>query len=180
MPQISVNASIISDSGGTCVCSSSNCATDPAYLSCIQEVKQDLITGTAAIAALASVLMGALANLPVGMAPGMGLNAYVCCLLDLLQQCILTNCNSVHVLCGRLPRFWVYNLPGSSCCRLLRRVRVKLLRILPTLTTNYFTVVGCFLSCLCSVCVNGWRASCRNRLFSPWVLESVFTSRACH
>lgn len=27
--------------------------------------------------------MGALANLPVGMAPGMGLNAYVCRLLDL-------------------------------------------------------------------------------------------------
>jgi xanthine/uracil/vitamin C permease (AzgA family) len=29
------------------------------------------------MSALASVLMGALANLPVGMAPGMGLNAYV-------------------------------------------------------------------------------------------------------
>lgn len=76
--QISVNASIVSDSGGTCVCNSSdNCATDATYLSCVQEVKQDLITSTAAISALSSVLMGALANLPVGMAPGMGLNAYV-------------------------------------------------------------------------------------------------------
>lgn len=74
---ISVNASIVSDSGGTCVCNSSdNCATDATYLSCVQEVKQDLITSTAAISALSSVLMGALANLPVGMAPGMGLNAY--------------------------------------------------------------------------------------------------------
>jgi len=74
---ISVNASVISDSGGTCVCNSSDqCATDQTYLACIQEVKQDLITSTAAISALASVLMGALANLPVGMAPGMGLNAY--------------------------------------------------------------------------------------------------------
>ncbi|KAG2134678.1 permease family-domain-containing protein [Suillus cothurnatus] len=74
---ISVNASIVSDSGGTCVCeAANNCATDPTYLQCVQEVKQDLITSTAAMSALASVLMGALANLPVGMAPGMGLNAY--------------------------------------------------------------------------------------------------------
>lgn len=74
---ISVNASIVSDSGGTCVCNGpNNCQTDETYLSCVQEVKQDLITSTAAISALASVLMGALANLPVGMAPGMGLNAY--------------------------------------------------------------------------------------------------------
>jgi xanthine/uracil/vitamin C permease (AzgA family) len=76
--KISVNASILSDSGGTCVCeAANNCATDPTYLQCVQEVKQDLITSTAAMSALASVLMGALANLPVGMAPGMGLNAYV-------------------------------------------------------------------------------------------------------
>ncbi|KAG2340458.1 hypothetical protein BDR05DRAFT_966718 [Suillus weaverae] len=74
---ISVNATIVSDSGGTCVCeAANNCATDPTYLQCIQEVKQDLITSTAAMSALASILMGALANLPVGMAPGMGLNAY--------------------------------------------------------------------------------------------------------
>ncbi|KIK95712.1 hypothetical protein PAXRUDRAFT_140080 [Paxillus rubicundulus Ve08.2h10] len=74
---ISVNASIVSDSGGTCVCTGPNyCATDETYLACVQEVKQDLITSTAAISSLASVLMGALANLPVGMAPGMGLNAY--------------------------------------------------------------------------------------------------------
>ncbi|KAI6012211.1 permease family-domain-containing protein [Pisolithus marmoratus] len=74
---ISVNASIVSDSGGTCVCTGpNNCQTDETYLACVQEVKQDLITSTAAISALASVLMGAFANLPVGMAPGMGLNAY--------------------------------------------------------------------------------------------------------
>jgi AGZA family xanthine/uracil permease-like MFS transporter len=84
MSQISVNASIISSSGGTCVCNSPDyCATDQTYLSCVQEIQLDLITSTAAISALSSVLMGALANLPVGMAPGMGLNAYVCRLLDL-------------------------------------------------------------------------------------------------
>ena len=51
--------------------------TDDAYAACVQDVHRDLITTTAAIAALASFLMGLLANLPVGMAPGLGLNAYV-------------------------------------------------------------------------------------------------------
>ena len=36
-----------------------------------------MITTTAAISALASFFMGLLANLPVGLAPGLGLNAYV-------------------------------------------------------------------------------------------------------
>ena len=53
------------------------CVSDPDYLSCQNEIRQDLITTTAAIAALSSFLMGALANLPVGLAPGLGLNAYV-------------------------------------------------------------------------------------------------------
>ncbi|KAI0337857.1 hypothetical protein BDW22DRAFT_847389 [Trametopsis cervina] len=74
---ISVNASIISDTGGTCVCPTNDgCATDPTYALCVDEVRRDLITTTAAVAALASFLMGLLANLPVGMAPGLGLNAY--------------------------------------------------------------------------------------------------------
>ncbi|KAJ7086457.1 permease family-domain-containing protein [Mycena belliarum] len=76
---ISVNASILSDSGGTCVCSTNDFCppgTNPAYDVCVNEVRNDLITSTAAIAALSSFLMGLLANLPVGMAPGLGLNAY--------------------------------------------------------------------------------------------------------
>ncbi|KAF7795904.1 hypothetical protein EIP86_007071 [Pleurotus ostreatoroseus] len=74
---ISVNASILSDTGGTCVCTTDDlCVNDADYLLCVQEVKRDLITTTAAISALASFLMGLLANLPVGMAPGLGLNAY--------------------------------------------------------------------------------------------------------
>jgi AGZA family xanthine/uracil permease-like MFS transporter len=74
---ISVNASILADSGGTCVCPTSDlCVADDVYLQCVSEVNRDLITTTAAIAALSSFLMGLLANLPVGMAPGLGLNAY--------------------------------------------------------------------------------------------------------
>jgi len=75
---ISVNASIISQSGGPCVCAtpSNQCVNDQEYLSCVNIVYLDLITTTAAVSALASCLMGLLANLPVGMAPGLGLNAY--------------------------------------------------------------------------------------------------------
>ncbi|KAI0027475.1 xanthine/uracil permease [Vararia minispora EC-137] len=76
---ISVNASILVDSGGTCVCAAGfDCVAspDPAYSQCLTEVQRDLITTTAAISALASCLMGFFANLPVGMAPGLGLNAY--------------------------------------------------------------------------------------------------------
>jgi AGZA family xanthine/uracil permease-like MFS transporter len=76
---ISVNASILSDSGGTCVCPVDDCtAPNVEYDICVNDVRNDLITSTAAISALASFLMGLLANLPVGMAPGLGLNAYVC------------------------------------------------------------------------------------------------------
>jgi xanthine/uracil/vitamin C permease (AzgA family) len=36
-----------------------------------------MITTTAAVSALSSFFMGLFANLPIGMAPGLGLNAYV-------------------------------------------------------------------------------------------------------
>ncbi|KAM6499745.1 Permease family domain containing protein [Amanita muscaria] len=68
---IAVNASILSDSGGTCVCPTSDgCVDDTTYLACVNEVKRDLITTTAAISSLSSILMGLLANLPVALAPG--------------------------------------------------------------------------------------------------------------
>jgi AGZA family xanthine/uracil permease-like MFS transporter len=74
---VSVNASIVSQSGGTCICTSttdSTCTTDPAYQQCKQEVQQDLVTATAAIACLTSFVFGVLVNLPISFAPGMGLN----------------------------------------------------------------------------------------------------------
>ncbi|KAJ2056762.1 hypothetical protein GGH13_007477, partial [Coemansia sp. S155-1] len=77
---ISTNALILTDSGGTCDCDrelyGATCATDPAYTKCLQGLKLDLITATCAISCLACILMGALANLPIALAPGMGLNAY--------------------------------------------------------------------------------------------------------
>ncbi|KXX77389.1 Adenine/guanine permease AZG1 [Madurella mycetomatis] len=79
---IAVNASIVSDSGGTCVCDrppngpDPRCEFDTDYLLCKSEIKRDLVTATAAISALGTFCMGLFANLPVGVAPGMGLNAY--------------------------------------------------------------------------------------------------------
>ncbi|KAL7784573.1 hypothetical protein V8C37DRAFT_395703 [Trichoderma ceciliae] len=77
---IAVNSSIVSDSGGTCVCNGGAadpiCNTNEEYALCVQAIKRDAVTATAAISALASFFMGLLANLPVGLAPGMGLNAY--------------------------------------------------------------------------------------------------------
>jgi AGZA family xanthine/uracil permease-like MFS transporter len=43
---------------------------------CVQEINRDLVTATAAIAALTSFAMGLFANMPIALAPGMGLNAY--------------------------------------------------------------------------------------------------------
>jgi hypothetical protein len=76
--QISVNAAIVSDTGGTCVCPTDDmCNNDAIYLACVDEIRRELVTSTAAVSALASTLMGIFANLPVGLAPGLGLNAYV-------------------------------------------------------------------------------------------------------
>ncbi|KAJ5042990.1 uncharacterized protein L3040_004379 [Drepanopeziza brunnea f. sp. 'multigermtubi'] len=85
---ISVNASIVAASGGTCVCMpSEDYPTDnhcnnidnpstPAYNSCKQEINRDMVTATAAISCLTSFCMGFFANMPIALAPGMGLNAY--------------------------------------------------------------------------------------------------------
>ncbi|PYH88015.1 nucleoside transporter [Aspergillus ellipticus CBS 707.79] len=77
---ISVNATITSDTGGTCVCPpdsyTDQCNSNTEYLLCVQEVKRDIVTATAAISALSTFCMGVFSNLPVALAPGMGLNAY--------------------------------------------------------------------------------------------------------
>ncbi|KAF2841825.1 xanthine/uracil permease family protein-like protein [Patellaria atrata CBS 101060] len=77
---ISVNATIVSQSGGTCVCPEDSmadlCDSNEEYMICVQEVNRDLVTATAAIAALTSFCMGLFANMPIALAPGMGLNAY--------------------------------------------------------------------------------------------------------
>ncbi|PKA57816.1 Adenine/guanine permease AZG2 [Apostasia shenzhenica] len=83
---ISVNSSILVDSGGPCTvhdCSpqphlAGDCRLrpNPGYDRCLAEVKNDLIVATAAVAALGSLAMGSIANLPLALAPGMGANAF--------------------------------------------------------------------------------------------------------
>jgi hypothetical protein len=74
------SATILSDTGGTCVCPAESmsdlCATNEEYMLCVAVVKRDLVTATAAISALTSFCMGLFANMPIALAPGMGLNAY--------------------------------------------------------------------------------------------------------
>jgi AGZA family xanthine/uracil permease-like MFS transporter len=79
MHNLQVNAGILMDSGGTCVCTDAAdplCIKDADYNICLGEIRRDFITGTAAISALSSFMMGLCANLPIALAPGMGLNAY--------------------------------------------------------------------------------------------------------
>jgi len=64
---LAVNASIVADSGGTCVCEFSEddpiCLANDDYLLCKNEVRRDLVTGTAAISALATFFLGLLSNM---------------------------------------------------------------------------------------------------------------------
>ncbi|KAH3979785.1 hypothetical protein HBI81_149420 [Parastagonospora nodorum] len=78
---IAVNASILADTGGDCVCNSNDsndplCTRDAAFTLCKQDLNRSLITSTAAVAGFSSFLFGFLTNMPVALAPGMGLNAY--------------------------------------------------------------------------------------------------------
>ncbi|XP_057534532.1 adenine/guanine permease AZG2 [Amaranthus tricolor] len=82
---ITVNASVLSDSGGRC--SESDCSPpggpncvlnpNPGYENCLARLKNDLVVGTALSSFVGSVAMGLFANLPFGLAPGMGPNAYL-------------------------------------------------------------------------------------------------------
>ncbi|KAK0635690.1 inner membrane protein yieG [Bombardia bombarda] len=77
---IAVNSSVLADTGFDCKCDWSkellDCVNLAEWTACHDEVNLDLITATAAISGLASILFGVLTNLPVALAPGMGLNAY--------------------------------------------------------------------------------------------------------
>ncbi|KAE8688952.1 Adenine/guanine permease AZG1 [Hibiscus syriacus] len=86
---ITVNATIIADSGGTCSVAdctapanqnaSLDCMLKPniGYENCVSKTKNDLVVATVLSAMVGSFAMGVLANLPLGLAPGMGPNAYL-------------------------------------------------------------------------------------------------------
>ncbi|KAI3684450.1 hypothetical protein L6452_33674 [Arctium lappa] len=70
---ITVNATILSDSGGTCTTVSANVG----YENCLSKTKNDLIAATVWSSMIGCFAMGGLANLPLAVAPGMGPNAYL-------------------------------------------------------------------------------------------------------
>lgn len=73
---LAVNPAILADSGGPCVVGEDGNIFAPDYLACKDEVKKEYITSTAVAAMIGCILMGCMANLPIALAPGMGLNAY--------------------------------------------------------------------------------------------------------
>lgn len=79
---LAVNAAIIADTGGPCVESDGACPLgpgslgDPACQQCVADVKKSLISATAAVCVISHFLMAVLANMPLAICPGMGLNAY--------------------------------------------------------------------------------------------------------
>lgn len=74
---LAVNPRILSDSGGPCVPDPNDGGIfGPSYLDCMEQVKREYILSTAIASCFGCLLMGLMANLPVALAPGMGMNAY--------------------------------------------------------------------------------------------------------
>ncbi|CEM35768.1 unnamed protein product [Vitrella brassicaformis CCMP3155] len=77
---LAVNASIVALSGGPCgvppfIRPDEN-VDFAEWEKCNVQVRRDLVVATAASSAVACFLMGAFANMPLALAPGMGINAY--------------------------------------------------------------------------------------------------------
>lgn len=73
---LAVNPRILADSGGSCVPPEDGGIFAPAYEECLEEIRRQYVTSTALCSFVACLLMGFLANLPIALAPGMGMNAY--------------------------------------------------------------------------------------------------------
>ncbi|KAG2430674.1 hypothetical protein HYH02_013671 [Chlamydomonas schloesseri] len=87
---LAVNGAIVADTGGPCGPSDCTQSTGPfcmfgppggsgmdvGYLQCREEAKRSMVTATAVSSFVACVLMGIVGNLPFGVAPGMGINAF--------------------------------------------------------------------------------------------------------
>ncbi|KXZ52152.1 hypothetical protein GPECTOR_10g781 [Gonium pectorale] len=86
---LAVNGAIVADTGGPC--GVDDCAVnkgkpfcmfgtgsgfDIGYLACRERAKRSMVTATAVSSFVACVLMGVVGNLPFGIAPGMGINAF--------------------------------------------------------------------------------------------------------
>lgn len=74
---LAVNPRILADSGGPCVPNDADGGIfGDTYVQCMEEIKREYITSTALCSMFGCLLMGLVANLPIALAPGMGMNAY--------------------------------------------------------------------------------------------------------
>ena len=96
---IPVNAGILADTGGPCdwktecssdrlflgpACVFDDCATNPGWCSCVTTFKRNLIAFTCIAAFISTFLMAVIANMPLCLAPAMGVNAYFVSVFPLL------------------------------------------------------------------------------------------------
>ena len=72
---LAVNPRILADSGGSCVAADGDIFA-PEYEACLEEIRRQYVTATALGSFIGCLLMGLFANLPLALAPGMGMNAY--------------------------------------------------------------------------------------------------------
>jgi AGZA family xanthine/uracil permease-like MFS transporter len=72
---LAVNPRILADSGGPCIPDEDG-IFGPAYETCLEAIRREYVTSTAIASMFGCILMGVMANLPIALAPGMGLNAY--------------------------------------------------------------------------------------------------------
>jgi AGZA family xanthine/uracil permease-like MFS transporter len=73
---LAVNPRILADSGGPCTPGDDGGIFGDSYVKCMEDVKREYVTSTAIASMFGCLCMGLLANLPIALAPGMGMNAY--------------------------------------------------------------------------------------------------------
>jgi len=74
---LAVNPRILADSGGPCEPNPDDGGIfGPTYEACIEDIKREFVTSTAIASMFGCLAMGLLANLPIALAPGMGMNAF--------------------------------------------------------------------------------------------------------
>ncbi|KAK9837377.1 hypothetical protein WJX84_003189 [Apatococcus fuscideae] len=145
---ISVNANIISETGGPCGlpdCSSPGpkCTlpgtTDMGYNRCVDEVRKDLVTGTIVSSMVACFIMGVGGNLPIALAPSMGLNAYFT--YNVVGVNGTGNVSYKTALTAIFIEGWIFIILSVT------GVRGKLIALLPrTLSLSMSAGIGLFLA----------------------------------
>eukprot|EP00887_Chlorella_sp_A99_P004340 scaffold15.g4340.t1 len=79
---LAVNSAVLSATGGPCIADGDCLVGKPPEVQsqqcqqCIQDVRKSLISATAAMGIISNSLMAFMGNMPVALAPAMGLNAY--------------------------------------------------------------------------------------------------------